>query len=58
MNKQDQKQTKPETNHNHQSMDAFQPTSAAYSQMAQQEDDAQQPTHDALSSIYNRGYSA
>lgn len=34
----------------------FQASSAAHDQMPQQ-DDAQQPTHDALSDIYNRGYS-
>lgn len=36
--------------------EAFQSSSAAHEEM--QQDDAQQPTHDALSDIYNRGYSA
>jgi hypothetical protein len=56
MNTQDQKNTKPETSSTNQRAETFQPTSAAQDQMPQQ-DDAQQPTHDALSDIYNRGYS-
>lgn len=32
--------------------------SFATSEQPPQDDDAQQPTHDALSEIYNRGYSA
>jgi hypothetical protein len=37
--------------------EAYQNASASQEQ-TQQDDDAQQPTHDALSDIYNRGYSA